>query len=145
MLRLRTAVATTLCGLLLAAPSFAKQPDYFKKAADIVMKDGKNGVLVYKPRSDDERIRKRIPSWDYDLRVDGKTLKVSLRRPGKKPSAYFRDSGLNGINNGDFAWFQKGDDVVMYNKQNSKRINQFYLLVMAKFVGGYYPFLNKKK
>ncbi len=140
----RTAIATTLCGLLLSTPSFASPRDYVGEAVKIVKRDGKEGRLVYKPRSDDERIKKRIPAWDYDLQVSGKILKVSIRRPGKQPSAYFRDSGLDGIGRKDFAWFQTGDDVVMYNKQNSKKINQFYQLVMASFVGGYFPFLNKK-
>jgi hypothetical protein len=159
MLRLRTAVATTLCGLLLSTPSFAGNSiqDYVQKAVTIVMKDGKKEsgkfTLAYKPRSNDSRIRKRIPSSDYDLVVlvnkkdEPKTLQMSIRKPGKTPNAYFRDFRLNGIKkrDKDFAWFQMGKEVTFYNKENSKKINQFYLISLARFVSGYYPFLNKRK
>lgn len=157
MFRLRTAVATTLCGLLLSTPSFASNSlqDYVQKAVTIVMKDGtkksEKTTLTYKPRTSDERIRKRIPAWDYDLTVvNGKngpqTLKILIRRQNQLPFAYFRDFRLNGIKkrDKDFGWFQNGDKVVVYNKENSKRISQFYLITLSHFVSGYYPFLNKK-
>ena len=154
MSKLRTIVTTTLCGILLATPSFAGQTlsDYLRKSAKIVLQDGEkkegSSHLIYQPRSNDKRIRKIIPSWDYDLKViNGNTLTISLRKPGKMPFAYFLDNGSNGIKKKerDFAWFQLGDDVIMYNRQNSEKVNQFYLMIMARFVGGYYPFLNRKK